>query len=69
MATKDIPTRDGLEPKAPAREASRSDPLLTPKDAARFMSVSGSWLAKARIRGDGRRMFKSVVQFGISKAI
>lgn len=27
--------------------------LLTPKDAARFLKVSGSWLAKARMRGDG----------------
>jgi hypothetical protein len=27
--------------------------LLTPKEAARFMRVSESWLAKARMRGDG----------------
>ena len=27
--------------------------LLTPKEAAHFLSVSGSWLAKARMRGDG----------------
>jgi len=27
--------------------------VLTPKDAARLMKVSLSWLAKARMRGDG----------------
>ena len=27
--------------------------LLTPKDAARLLKVSLSWLAKARMRGDG----------------
>ena len=27
--------------------------LLTPKDAARMLRVSLSWLAKARMRGDG----------------
>ena len=27
--------------------------LLTPKDAARMLKVSLSWLAKARMRGDG----------------
>ena len=48
-----MPTRDFPAPNAPAREASRSDPLLTPKEAARFMRVSESWLAKARMRGDG----------------
>ena len=29
------------------------DPLLTPRGAARVLSVSESWLAKARMRGDG----------------
>ena len=28
-------------------------PLLTAKDAAVFLKVSLSWLAKARMRGDG----------------
>jgi hypothetical protein len=28
-------------------------PLLTPKEAAELLKVSGSWLAKARMRGDG----------------
>jgi predicted DNA-binding transcriptional regulator AlpA len=27
--------------------------LFTPKEAAKFMRVSVSWLAKARMRGDG----------------
>jgi hypothetical protein len=27
--------------------------LFTPKDAAHFLRVSASWLAKARMRGDG----------------
>jgi len=27
--------------------------LLTPKDAANLLRVSSSWLAKARMRGDG----------------
>jgi Helix-turn-helix domain len=27
--------------------------LLTPKEAARVLKVSPSWLAKARMRGDG----------------
>jgi len=27
--------------------------VLTPKDVARFLKVSLSWLAKARMRGDG----------------
>ena len=29
------------------------DRLLTPKEAANFLRVSQSWLAKARMRGDG----------------
>jgi len=27
--------------------------LLTPKEAAKLLKVSQSWLAKARVRGDG----------------
>ena len=53
MPTRDFPAREGSESNAPAREASRGDPLLTPKEAARFLRVSKSWLAKARMRGDG----------------
>jgi predicted DNA-binding transcriptional regulator AlpA len=31
----------------------KADELLTPPEAARFLKVSLSWLAKARMRGDG----------------
>jgi predicted DNA-binding transcriptional regulator AlpA len=37
----------------PAREPNRGDRMLTPKEAANFLRVSLSWLAKARMRGDG----------------
>jgi hypothetical protein len=36
-----------------SRELNRRERLLTPKDAASFLRVSLSWLAKARMRGDG----------------
>jgi excisionase family DNA binding protein len=32
--------------------------LLTPKEAAEFLKVSLSWLAKARMRGDGPPFIK-----------
>ena len=32
--------------------------LLTPKEAARLLKVSLSWLAKARMRGDGPRYIR-----------
>jgi Helix-turn-helix domain len=32
--------------------------LLTPKEAAELLKVSVSWLAKARIRGDGPPFIK-----------
>jgi predicted DNA-binding transcriptional regulator AlpA len=32
--------------------------LLTPKDAAHFLGMSLSWLAKARMRGDGPTFIK-----------
>jgi len=34
------------------------DPLLAPKDAAKILNVSVSWLAKSRLRGDGPRFVK-----------
>jgi Helix-turn-helix domain len=37
----------------PAREPNRGDRMLTPKEAVNFLRVSESWLAKARMRGDG----------------
>jgi predicted DNA-binding transcriptional regulator AlpA len=36
-----------------AREPNGGDHLLTPKEAAIFLRISTSWLAKARMRGDG----------------
>jgi hypothetical protein len=35
------------------RPATPAFVLLTPKDAAKLLKVSVSWLAKARMRGDG----------------
>lgn len=35
-----------------------SEALLTPIEAARLLRVSLSWLAKARLRGDGPRFVK-----------
>jgi len=32
--------------------------LLTPQEAANYLRVSGSWLAKARMRGDGPAFIK-----------
>jgi predicted DNA-binding transcriptional regulator AlpA len=42
-------------PKEPTAErpTPAASPLLTPKEAARRLKVSTSWLAKARMRGDG----------------
>jgi predicted DNA-binding transcriptional regulator AlpA len=42
---------------APAR-ASTIDPLLHPRDAAKMLNVSVSWLAKARLSGTGARYVK-----------
>jgi len=38
--------------------ATGDDPLLTPKEAAPVLGLSVSWLAKARLRGDGPRFVK-----------
>ena len=38
---------------APQKPATPSFVLLTPKETARRLKVSVSWLAKARMRGDG----------------
>jgi predicted DNA-binding transcriptional regulator AlpA len=34
------------------------EPLLTPEQTAKLLSASVSWLAKARLRGDGPRYVK-----------
>ena len=36
-----------------ARALNSSERLLTARDAANFLRLSQSWLAKARMRGDG----------------
>ena len=38
---------------APQKPTASPIVLLTPKEAARLLKVSLSWLAKARMRGDG----------------
>jgi predicted DNA-binding transcriptional regulator AlpA len=35
-----------------------ADPLLAPKETAHLLGLSTSWLAKARLRGDGPRYVK-----------
>ena len=40
------------------RPTGPSELLLTPADAARLLRVSLSWLAKARLTGDGPRFVK-----------
>jgi predicted DNA-binding transcriptional regulator AlpA len=48
--------------------ANTIDPLLHPRDAAKILGVSTSWLAKARLRGDGPRYVKigRVVRYPLS---
>jgi hypothetical protein len=41
-----------------ATSAATGDPLLAPKAAALVLGLSVSWLAKARLRGDGPRFVK-----------
>ena len=38
--------------------ATGDDPLLAPKEAAPVLGLSVSWMAKARLRGDGPRFVK-----------
>ncbi len=49
MTSASSPT-DGVSPQKPAAAAIA---LLTPKEEAKLLKVSISWLAKARMRGDG----------------
>jgi excisionase family DNA binding protein len=42
----------------PQKPAAPSFVLLTPKEAAKLLKVSVSWLAKARMRGDGPPFIK-----------
>jgi predicted DNA-binding transcriptional regulator AlpA len=43
---------------APQKLTQASSVLLTPKEAALFLKMSESWLAKARMRGDGPPFIK-----------
>jgi predicted DNA-binding transcriptional regulator AlpA len=45
-------SRDGAALKA-ASQLYSGERLLTPKEAADFLRLSMSWLAKSRMRGDG----------------
>jgi predicted DNA-binding transcriptional regulator AlpA len=38
--------------------ATADDPLLSPREAAPVLGLSVSWMAKARLRGDGPRYVK-----------
>jgi hypothetical protein len=48
-----IEQAERVEPSKSAREPNLRERMLIPKDAANFLRVSESWLAKARMRGDG----------------
>jgi len=39
---------------AHCRSGDDVEPLMTPKETAAFFRVSESWLAKARMKGEGR---------------
>jgi excisionase family DNA binding protein len=43
----------GVDPTAPQRPGGVPLHLLSPKEAAKLLKVSTSWLAKARMSGDG----------------
>lgn len=53
--TSQSPLTGGLTPQKPVAPAMV---LLTAKEAARLLKVSLSWLAKARMRGDGPPFIK-----------
>ena len=42
-----------MSDKRAAKAGTGFERLLTPKEAAKFLRLSVSWLAKARMRGDG----------------
>ena len=54
MPLKDSPVRQTIVASTPtSRIVTGFEPLLTARDAANFLRLSESWLAKARMRGDG----------------
>lgn len=50
--------RTGPEPTKTGQRSEGGDRLLTPREAAAFLHLSVSFLAKARMRGDGPPYFK-----------
>jgi predicted DNA-binding transcriptional regulator AlpA len=49
-----MPAKEISQPKTPAAKPPTAIPtLMTPNEAAEILKVSLSWLAKARMRGDG----------------
>jgi hypothetical protein len=64
------PIQPTQEPSPGRLRASKGDTdlerLLTPKETAKFLRVSESWLAKARMRGDGPpyMMFGRSIRYG-----
>jgi hypothetical protein len=52
------PPESTRSPSHAPRTDSDLEQLLTPKETAQFLRVSESWLAKARMRGDGPQFVK-----------
>jgi predicted DNA-binding transcriptional regulator AlpA len=51
--SKEVSQAKNASPTSRIRSGPSIDVLLTPKEAAHSLRVSPSWLAKARMRGDG----------------
>ena len=51
------------------QELSSGERLLPPKEAANFLRLSPSWLAKARMRGTAHRMRSSAAPFAIARPL
>jgi predicted DNA-binding transcriptional regulator AlpA len=58
MSLEHSPARAGKRANAPVNDESCRNRLLTSRDAAKVLSVSESWLAKSRMRGDGPAFVK-----------
>jgi predicted DNA-binding transcriptional regulator AlpA len=54
----EMASQSSLVSAGPHKPAAPSIVLLTPKEAAKLLKVSVSWLAKARMRGDGPPFIK-----------
>lgn len=51
-------SNEPIQPKTPTRSPTSIPILMSPKKAAEVLQVSLSWLAKARMRGDGPSFIK-----------